>query len=130
MKPTTADEFMQTPTKQQWAAELENGWAGSDGASWCPDRIRGVRIGQISASYKASRLPAPLHDFRYRQGRAYKLPASWRRLADAELRLGIRKELGKAGVGGFSYAIGFLEAAVIFRVVRIAGWFAWNATAE
>lgn len=54
-----------TPTEDEWAAELESGWAGSNGSSVSLDDIEGVRIGLTSRAYRPD-LPANLHDYQYR----------------------------------------------------------------
>lgn len=51
-------------TPDQWAAEIEGGWVGSDGSTMSTDTIWGVRIGMTTAAWTA--LPAPQHDLDYR----------------------------------------------------------------
>ena len=126
--PSTVREFLADPTDAQW--ESHKTWAGPDGASWCPDRLMGVRIGVVSPDYAYRTYPANMHDWRYRLGRVGDLPASWRKRADAQLKYDIRDHLYNNGIGGVAYAIGWVAAAAIYWVVRVMGWFAWYGDAE
>jgi hypothetical protein len=99
MKPRTLEEFLRFPTRDEWVAELINGWAGPDGSSNSPDDLMGVRIGVTSRSYTHAHLPANLHDWRYRLGRRYRLPHAWKLAADAEYRDGCYARVRAALVG-------------------------------
>lgn len=64
--PTTTREFAtHEPTFEQWQAELDSGWTGSDGSSSSLDDIEGLEIGKTGTEYRPD-LPANHHDFDYR----------------------------------------------------------------
>jgi len=64
--PKTAQELVSRwPTNDEWLAELDSGWKGSNGSSCSLDNIEGVVIGTTTRNYTPN-LPANWHDFLYR----------------------------------------------------------------
>lgn len=64
--PKTAQELIHRwPTREEWEAELNSGWAGSNGSSASLDNIEGVVIGTSTKEYSPN-YPANWHDFLYR----------------------------------------------------------------
>lgn len=125
----TLDEFMALPTKRQWQRELNGGWAGPDGSSQSLDDIMGVRIGVTSTRWEDSRLPANLHDWRYRLGRRYGLPGSYRKVSDAAYRDDCAARTDAALVG-WRRRVARWRAAVRYRILRLAGRPAWTHEAR
>ena len=128
-QPLSVEDFLADPTRSQWKSHLRDGacrWAGPDGASWCPDRLVGVRIGVVSPAWEHRDLPANMHDWHYRLGRRFNLPKAWRQRADAQLKYNIRATLVDSGIGGGMYAVGWFGAAVIYWVVRLLGGRSWR----
>ena len=78
----TLNDFLKPPTKRRWLEEIRAGWPGPDGSSFSTDTICGVRIGVTSADWEYRKLPANLHDWRYRLGRAGQLGGEYRQRAD------------------------------------------------
>lgn len=64
--PKSAQELVSKwPTEEQWQAELNSGWKGSNGSSCSLDNIEGIVIGTTTKEYSPN-LPANWHDFLYR----------------------------------------------------------------
>ena len=63
----TADDirYQLDPTFEQYFAELQCGWRGSDGSSNSPDTIWGLRVGMTTTDYHPE-LPTWCHDLDYR----------------------------------------------------------------
>lgn len=85
--PRTLEEFLRRPTREQWQAELDAGWAGPDGSSWSFDSFLGVQIGRTGWDFdELVDMAAGRHDWYYRLARRLRLPGAWRAGADAWYR--------------------------------------------
>ena len=120
------EEFMQIPTKEQWASELAQGWEGPDGSSCSTDHIMGIRIGITSPCYGYIDLPANLHDWRYQLGRRFDLSEAHRRAADIAYRKDCIREIKESLDGKMMTAIGIFRSWVRYYALRAFGWKAWR----
>ena len=96
------------------------------------DKIMGVRIGLTGPEHEYVDLPANRHDWYYRLGRRFNLPASWRKAADAMYR-DMCIYLCKLALTGWKrwsiYPIAFVRAHARYAALRTAARFAWTAKA-
>jgi hypothetical protein len=119
------EDFLEIPTEEEWQREIDvHGWTGPDGSSSSTDDIEGIRIGVTSPSYEFATLPANLHDWRYQLARRLRLPAPWRRAADAGYRDGCLACV--AILIGFSGRVARRRARARYWILRAAGWRAWR----
>lgn len=130
-KPSSLYTFLRRPTWAEWEAELEAGWAGSDGSSMSTDTIMGVRIGTTSQSCHHVDLPGNRHDWYYRLGRRWRLPAAWRREADrAYRRMCVRACHDALGPGNPLFWVAWVRSWVRYFGLRVGARFAWTQKAR
>jgi len=125
-RPETIEDFLAVPSQRQWIAALREAWDGPDGSSSSTDTIMGVRIGFTSASYRYSKEPANLHDWRYFLGRHFGLPKTWRQRADVGYRDDCIRELDQHLDGFVFLTAGKIIAHVRYFMLRLAGRSAWT----
>ena len=119
-------KFMEIPTEAEWNSELADGWRGPDGSTASTDHMMGVRIGRTTTDYRDVKLPASLHDYRYRLGREHNLSGAHRHAADVAYRDDciryIQQELdGRAGV-----ILGVARSWARYYTLRLFGWKAFR----
>ena len=120
------DHFLELPTQEQWEAELDDGWFGPYGSSMSTDHMMGIRIGVTSPDYRHHRLPANLHDWRYRLGRKHKLSARHRHAADVAYRKDCIAYIKRRLDGRTMEAIGVFRAWIRYYALRLFGGGAWK----
>lgn len=129
--PGDLEAFLCRPTAEEWAAELEAGWPGSDGSSMSTDTIMGVRIGKTSRSYSTVDLPGNRHDWYYRQARRWRLPEAWRREADRVYRrLCVSACRTTLGTLNPLFWIAWVRAWIRYFGLRVGARFAWTQKAQ
>ena len=115
-------EYMRVPTSDEWYSELADGWRGPDGSTASTDTIMGVRIGRTTKDYRDVKLPASLHDYRYRLGRERVLSSTHRHAADVGYRDEcidfVKRELDN----WFLVRIGVARAQFRYYILRMFGW--------
>ncbi len=120
------NKFMAIPTESEWYSEIEAGWAGPDGSSCSTDHIMGVRIGRTTTDYRDVKLPASLHDYRYRLGREHNLGAAHRHAADVAFRDDCITYVNPKLAGRAMLNIGVARSWVRYFVLRLFGWKAFR----
>lgn len=126
----TKNQFLALPTADEWQQELREGWEGSDGSTCSTDKIFGVVIGRKSRAYHHHKLPATLHDWRYRMGRRYDLPESYRKAADEEYRDGCIAATDAALGNFFLRACAHARANTRYYALRAFGERAFRSEAK
>ena len=118
---------MRRPTRDEWEAELNLGWAGPDGSSSSLDDIEGVRIGITSRDYRHVDLPANRHDFYYRLGRKHQLGLEYRKAADVYYRDACIARVASTLIG-WRVKVGKARAWMRYVALRAFGGVAWTSS--
>lgn len=127
LRPETLEDFLRLPTYIEWEAELADGWNGPDGSSSSLDRIFGVLIGATSRAFLLSRLPANMHDWRYRLSRRCGgLPKAWRQRADLDYARGCVTKVRMANLKPAVLALALGACWNRYAALRLAGGAAWT----
>lgn len=119
--------FMKVPSSDEWYSELADGWRGPDGSTASTDHMMGVRIGRTTTDYRYVKLPACLHDYRYRLGREHGLSGAHRHAADVAYRDDCITYINRKLDGRAMISIGVARSWVRYFALRAFGWKAWQA---
>ena len=110
-----------SPGRSQWSKALLRGFR-PNGATFSPDTIYGVRIGNKTDRY--SLLPANVHDYHYFIGGG----KDERRAADHEFLRTLRRKISLAKLPEPFHTLAYIRCLWYYLAVRSIGapWFRWS----